>query len=181
MSAVCNKCGILKSASEMGRNRGKSNGLHHWCLACRRVDNNLRNRNRTQNHRSDMYRKQRYGLTPIEYQSMFAAQGGACAICSQRAADCVDHCHNTGKVRGLLCKGCNTLLKAIDNWAHLESARAYLAKPAFEARDAGYGEPQPLHPEDEAAQLQREFISAVKGLEALQARMTQNARLQAVG
>lgn len=48
----------------------------------------------------------------------------------------------------------------------------------YEARDAGYGEPQPLHPEDEAAQLQREFISAVKGLEALQARMTQNSRLR---
>lgn len=43
----------------------------------------------------------------------------------------------------------------------------------YEARDAGYAEPQPLNPEDEAAQLQREFIAAVRGLEALQARMTQ--------
>ncbi|AIC11258.1 hypothetical protein [Xylella fastidiosa] len=41
----------------------------------------------------------------------------------------------------------------------------------YEARDAGYTEPQPLNPEDEAAQLQREFIAAVKGLETLQARM----------
>jgi hypothetical protein len=41
----------------------------------------------------------------------------------------------------------------------------------YEARDAGYTEPQPLNPEDEAAQLQREFIAAVKGLEALQGRM----------
>ena len=41
----------------------------------------------------------------------------------------------------------------------------------YEARDAGYTEPQPLNPEDEAAQLRREFIASVKALEALQARM----------
>lgn len=42
---------------------------------------------------------------------------------------------------------------------------------AFEAREAGYAEPQPMAPEDEAAQLQREFIASVKALEAIQARM----------
>lgn len=41
----------------------------------------------------------------------------------------------------------------------------------YEARDAGYTEPQPLNPEDEAAQLQREFIASVKALEAIQSRM----------
>lgn len=45
----------------------------------------------------------------------------------------------------------------------------------YEARDAGYAEPQPLNPEDERAQLEREFIAAVKGLEALQQRMARNA------
>lgn len=43
----------------------------------------------------------------------------------------------------------------------------------YEARDAGYTEPQPLNPEDEAAQLQREFIASVKALEAIQARLAQ--------
>ncbi|WP_157062620.1 hypothetical protein [Pseudoxanthomonas dokdonensis] len=42
---------------------------------------------------------------------------------------------------------------------------------AYEAQAAGYAEPQPINPEDEAAQLQREFIASVKALEALQARM----------
>lgn len=50
----------------------------------------------------------------------------------------------------------------------------------YEARDAGYCEPQPLSPEDEETQLKREFIAAVKALEGLQTRMTANARLQAV-
>lgn len=44
----------------------------------------------------------------------------------------------------------------------------------FEARDAGYSEPQPLNPEDEQAQLQREFIACVKSLEAIQARMSRS-------
>lgn len=45
----------------------------------------------------------------------------------------------------------------------------------YEARDAGYSEPQPLNPEDEQAQLQREFIASVKALEILQARMARSA------
>ena len=48
----------------------------------------------------------------------------------------------------------------------------------YEARDAGYGEPVPINPEDEAAQLQREYIAAVKAMAALQDRMDRNARLQ---
>ena len=44
----------------------------------------------------------------------------------------------------------------------------------YEARDAGYTEPQPVNPEDEAAQLQKEFIASVKALESLQKRMAHN-------
>lgn len=46
---------------------------------------------------------------------------------------------------------------------------------AYEARDAGYAEPMPISPEDEAAQLQREFIASVKALQNIQARIDQNA------
>ena len=45
---------------------------------------------------------------------------------------------------------------------------------AFEAQDSGYAPPQPIAPEDEAAQLQREFIAAVKGLQVIQHRMARN-------
>ena len=59
----------------------------------------------------------RYGLTLEEYEDMYEAQGGACRIC-KKPETCkgnngevkmlaIDHCHDTGKVRGLLCNNCN--------------------------------------------------------------------------
>ena len=50
-----------------------------------------------------------YGLTLEQYNQMFVSQNGKCKICneSQEKRLCVDHCHKTGKVRGLLCSNCN--------------------------------------------------------------------------
>lgn len=73
--------------------------------------------------------KREYGLTPADYASMLAAQGGACAICRRTPADgkvlCVDHHHDSGKVRALLCVPCNTRVGAFEH--PLASAtRAYI-------------------------------------------------------
>jgi hypothetical protein len=51
---------------------------------------------------------------------------------------------------------------------------------SYEMRDSGYTEPQPVNPEDEAAQLQREYIAAVKAMSAIQSRMDRIGTLQAV-
>lgn len=53
-----------------------------------------------------------YGITLEEYDLMFSNQGGRCAICMKHQDEFkkklhVDHCHTTGKVRGLLCQKCN--------------------------------------------------------------------------
>lgn len=48
----------------------------------------------------------------------------------------------------------------------------------YEARDAGYGEPSPINHEDEAAQLQREYIAAAKAMHALAERIERNAALR---
>jgi hypothetical protein len=62
-----------------------------------------------------------YGITESDYLQMFEAQQGVCAICRQQESRrnasgqeitylSVDHDHKTGKIRGLLCHGCNTSL-----------------------------------------------------------------------
>ena len=78
-------------------------------------------------------RKRQYGLTEEVFQSMKASQNNACAICETpfRRTPCIDHCHFTGMVRGLLCDHCNTSLgKFKDSVKILQSAITYLNKYA---------------------------------------------------
>lgn len=74
-----------------------------------------------------------YGLEPGEYDRLFRAQGGKCAICggTRRQRLSVDHCHKTGVVRGLLCRMCNgrLLTSARDNPNTLRNAADYLERP----------------------------------------------------
>ena len=71
-----------------------------------------------------------YRLPDGEYERLLEAQGGRCAICDQAVAGtiAVDHDHATGKVRGLLCSGCNTALGVVEGWyaEHRAAVDAYL-------------------------------------------------------
>lgn len=77
--------------------------------------------------------KSKYGITLSEWETMYAAQDGTCAICKKpedtdRYANlAVDHCHDTGKVRGLLCNNCNRALGMFkDDLDVLRAGVAYL-------------------------------------------------------
>ena len=70
----------------------------------------------------DKMLKARYGITSKEYDSMLSSQGGGCAVCNttnpgngrgDRFFD-VDHCHATGRVRGLLCRRCNIVAGVLE-------------------------------------------------------------------
>ncbi len=61
--------------------------------------------------------KKVFGISVSEYESMLKEQGGSCKICGVPAEAeklkttkrlAVDHCHSTGRIRGLLCRKCNT-------------------------------------------------------------------------
>lgn len=58
--------------------------------------------------------KRKYGITLEERMAMLDAQGGVCAACMQPKSNkgdwTTDHCHDSGKVRGILCTQCNTAL-----------------------------------------------------------------------
>ena len=71
-----------------------------------------------------------YGITLEEYNRMAEAQGGLCAICQEKPDKLfIDHCHHTGKVRGLLCIKCNSGIGLLrDSAAVVENALAYLRK-----------------------------------------------------
>lgn len=92
-------------------------------------------RERNPEHHLDLrYRK--YGMRHADFQRMLAEQDGVCAICGQPETSrergqlrrlAVDHCHETGVVRGLLCHRCNhTLGRMNDDPALLRRAADYL-------------------------------------------------------
>lgn len=56
----------------------------------------------------------RYGLTENDVSELLAKQRGVCAICKMASRLCVDHCHSTGRVRGLLCDRCNRRLGVVE-------------------------------------------------------------------
>lgn len=69
----------------------------------------------------------RYRLRPDDYSAMLAAQEGKCELCKRREAKCVDHDHQTGKTRALLCNGCNSALGVFfDDPVMLRKAADYI-------------------------------------------------------
>lgn len=76
--------------------------------------------------------KRVYGITTEDYNNLFIEQGGRCAICGKHQEEfklrlSIDHCHKTGKIRGLLCHRCNGGLGHFDdNVEILENVIKYL-------------------------------------------------------
>ena len=73
--------------------------------------------------------RKRYGIDEAEYERRIEEQHGLCAICEEVPHDyfAVDHCHDTGKVRGLLCRKCNVGIGMLkDDPKIVQRAAAYL-------------------------------------------------------
>lgn len=93
------------------------------------------NRKRKEQNR-ELYYKKRYGITISEYNALLIKQNNCCTICNIKEVDinhgrntyfAVDHCHVSGKVRGLLCYKCNSLLGFVnDDIETLKNAIKYL-------------------------------------------------------
>lgn len=101
---------------------------------CKQWSGNERQRQRPESfgERRDANLRIKFDLSREQYDALLAAQGGCCAICGTdkpggRGAFCVDHDHETGRVRGLLCTCCNTGLGQFkDDPVRLRSAINYL-------------------------------------------------------
>lgn len=131
---VCNRCKAPKPRTAFYPN---GRGVTSMCRPCH--NDYAKNRAKLQpeianarSRRSKM--KTMYGITLEKYDDMLQAQGGVCAICASddpkgMGRFPVDHCHDTGKVRGLLCTLCNQALGMFrDSEDTLLAAIAYLRR-----------------------------------------------------
>lgn len=132
----CRTCKQVKLLSEFIKDPRWPNTYKVDCRVC--YNKKRRDKYNPQLRRIDGL-KQLYKLTECDLHNMHAHQHGKCAICktpislisgiSKKGKAHVDHCHTTGKVRGLLCTKCNTLLgMANDSIPILKEAVIYLER-----------------------------------------------------
>ena len=121
MLRVCRFCGQEKELNAFPKN-GKY--FRYDCLTCA---NKRRAKRPFKYPSSQYYRKSKYGLSEEAYQDMIRRQQGACACCHEVKRLVIDHDHDTGKIRGLLCSTCNTGLGHFsDSLDKLQKAIVYL-------------------------------------------------------
>ncbi len=95
-----------KPLEAFSKNRSTKTGRQVYCRPCynRKISEAAE---RLYGGHKNFLLMQRYGINEKELDRMLQAQEGLCAICRTQPAEHVDHCHGTGKVRGLLCFNCN--------------------------------------------------------------------------
>ena len=137
----CSHCMQQKPFDLFEKSRFYKDGHRGQCRVCRRELNAayvktrppelLKKPSKAAVRRSML--KYKYGMTDASFGELLASQGGCCAICAttepggKHGTFNVDHCHDTGKVRGILCQSCNvTLGRAGDNLPGLMRFVGYL-------------------------------------------------------
>jgi len=137
---TCTRCGIEKPLAEFAKHKyAKIDGHLNQCSVCRNKyqsdygkKNRVRRREYVRFHSRKHVLKKQYKLTIEDYTNLYNSQGGKCAICDKEIAlmahsTHVDHCHISGKVRGVLCRLCNQGLGSFkDNEESLRKAINYL-------------------------------------------------------
>lgn len=126
---TCTSCRSLLPQDEFGPNRRYEDGLQPYCRRCGATRQRESWARKSSAARREANLK-RYGLSIDDYDQMFTAQEGLCAVCDNKDEGRtlhVDHCHATGKVRGLLCHKCNGALgNAGDSIDRLTGLISYL-------------------------------------------------------
>lgn len=101
---LCSQCKLTKSLAEFHKDSGRRRSICKKCSSeavgrsILKRYGNYRNYNLIRN----------YGITEEDYDFLYEQQQGLCKLCERPRILVVDHSHKTGKVRALLCSGCNT-------------------------------------------------------------------------
>jgi hypothetical protein len=126
MKKRCADCKQYKPVSEFPRNKNTTDGFHCYCKACNNV-RSYESRQRLLGGSRHYHLKLRYGIGADEFDELVVQQGGVCAICGRPDPEHVDHDHETGAVRGILCFNCNGGLGQFrDSIDSLLTAASYL-------------------------------------------------------
>lgn len=142
VSKKCRKCLAVKPVDAFWINRSNADGRQHFCRECGKTETYAyrttdRGKIRVwairQRGRLKVFR-----LTTEQFDAMLIAQNYLCAICQKPETAtlrgktktlCIDHCHTTGKIRGLLCAHCNHAIgKLGDDPALIRRAADYIER-----------------------------------------------------
>lgn len=150
---LCSKCQTRLPLGSFGPDKGRKDGLSRRCRDCKKMQHtewrqrnadHIREQarlNREKNYWADPVDardrsiRTKYRISKSDIKILLSEQGGVCAICKSAFSHtwksnkrmCVDHCHSSLKVRGLLCNACNTAIGMLyDDPDLAESAAAYL-------------------------------------------------------
>lgn len=136
LTSTCSRCRTAKPLSEFAKSANRKDGVYHYCKTCSSEYRKAAHQARPHMERNRKLRK--YGLGDGGYDALLLKQGGVCAICGQPETYvhprtgalsplAVDHNHETGAVRALLCRHCNTGIGSFneDPW-RLRAAADYL-------------------------------------------------------
>lgn len=123
VTKICGSCNTTLPLSSFYPHKRMKLGVQPWCKICSRKwhrdrpeyirKKNAEWRAKNPTYSRDWQRKRNYGLSPADVDRIRDLQNGKCLCCNIDLAiskECVDHCHETGKVRGLLCNRCNVVI-----------------------------------------------------------------------
>lgn len=136
---ICTKCKLILPANKFAFRKDR-NTLASACRLCRNMQKREYINSLSKTEKALLYRKEqlkkRYNISLEQFEQMLKKQHNKCAICKSNKVNCsiaknmhVDHCHSTGKVRGLLCSTCNRGIGFLkDSPKLLKNAAKYLER-----------------------------------------------------
>lgn len=113
---ICKSCSLEKLLVEFHKDARRPDGIRIYCKECQKKRASTPEAKKYHNEYRSLWTITKYGITKEYYDTILIKQNGVCAICKKfrlRTIDRrmhIDHCHTTGKVRGILCSVCNTML-----------------------------------------------------------------------
>jgi hypothetical protein len=133
MIKACSCCYQFFGKEFFHPERRNVDGLNSACRQCRNKKALQWQQNNPKSKRST-HLKSKFGITAEQFDEMLQLQNHCCAICMSptpkgRGTFHVDHCHETGKIRGILCHDCNTGIgKLGDSLESVKKAVSYLER-----------------------------------------------------